>query len=357
MRSLAVSLLSLVLLGGLAPAAQGQARIPDPLGSDPFRAGHAYRGDFPDPAVLRVGSSFFAYATATNRLNLPVASSRDLTHWRANRALPDGSPDGMPVPARWAWSRPVGARQVGMNWAPSVERIRGRYVVAYATRLPGRKHKMCISAATSASPRGPFVDRSRGPMVCPKRRGAIDPQLFKQHGKVWLLYKTEDISIGKRTRIWVQRLGPRGLRTAAAPPTLLLTAGRRSSWENRVVENPAMIVFRGYRYLFYSGNGWGSKQYAIGYAICKTVKGPCQRPVSEPLLARNDRVNGPGGGFVFLGRGGGLRLAYHAWDKGFSHYPHSAACRHTTKGCAQRRLHVARLVAGPDGLLTVADLG
>ncbi|WP_310964154.1 glycoside hydrolase family 43 protein [Nocardioides terrisoli] len=358
LRHVVVLLACLCVVGVLVPAAQAQTSRPDPFGSDPFRAGLPYRGDFPDPAVLRVGRTWFAYATTTGGLNLPVLTSHDLVRWRADKQRRGAdSPDAMPAVARWAWSRPVGDRMVGMNWAPSVARIAGQYVAAYATRLPGHRFKMCISVATSASARGPFVDRSHAPLVCPRRRGAIDPQLLIEHHKVWLLYKTEDISIGRPTRLWVQRLGARGLHATAAAPTKLLTARGPATWENQVVENPSMIVVHGRHYLFYSGNGWGSKQYAVGYALCDGVKGPCQRPTTTPLIATNAQINGPGGGFAFLTKRGRLRLAYHAWDKGFTHYPRSDRCRGTEKGCAQRRMHVARLHVGADGLLSAADLG
>ena len=50
-------LLFLVLLVGLALAAlagpaNARPERPAPVGSDPFTAGRAYRGDFPDPTVL-----------------------------------------------------------------------------------------------------------------------------------------------------------------------------------------------------------------------------------------------------------------------------------------------------------------
>jgi hypothetical protein len=226
---------------------------------------------------------------------------------------------------------------------------------------------MCISVATSASPRGPFVDRSTAPLVCP-RRGAIDPQLYVEHGKPWLLWKTEDIKIHRPTRLWIRRLGPWGLQfTEGSRPRLLLTA--RMAWEQKTVENPAMVLYRGHRYLFYSGNGWARPGYAVGYALCPAVTGPCRRVIapgarkvagvrqSVPLLATGNGVVGPGGGSPFVTPTGQLELAYHAWDGPQTQYPTSIACLQTVQGCAQRRLHVATLAVDATGLLTVADPG
>jgi GH43 family beta-xylosidase len=364
---LLVGLLGAVLLPSTATAEQRQR---DPIGSDPWHLGQIYRGDFPDPTVLRVGSTYYAYATTTANLNLPVLTSAGLRNWRPVSA--GATTDAMPAVASWAqWHLSQnGVRRVGTTWAPSVARLRGRYVAAYATRKAGTSGKMCISVAVATRPQGPFVDHTTKPLVCPRRRGAIDPQIYKEKGKVWLLYKTEDVSIGKPTRIWIRRLGPRGLGfTPRSEPVRLLRA--KMAWENGVIENPSMIRYRGVHYLFYSGNGWGSPHYSVGYAICKTVKGPCERPIdprtatrsstgavqSGPLLASGGGINGPGGGFAFRGPTGGLRLAYHAWDRGFSRYPTSRSCLTTPKGCAQRKLHVAKLGVRKNGLLLVNDLG
>jgi hypothetical protein len=361
-----LALVVLLLVAGLAPG-PAQAR-PAPIGQDPWHPGEVYRGDFPDPAVMRVGSTYFAYSTSTAGLNLPTLVSRDLSTWRT--ASPRTGPvvvDAMDAPATWAYARQVDARRVGMDWAPSVARVHGRYLLAYATRTSWSPTRMCISLATSPRPRGPFVDRTTKPLVCP-RRGAIDPQIYLEDGKVWLLWKTEDIAIHRPTRLWIRRLGSWGMAFSPhSKPRLLLTA--RMAWERSVVENPAMIRFHGHRYLFYSGNGWGRPAYAVGYATCALVTGPCKRVIppharkiggvaqSVPLLAAGPDVSGPGGGSPFLTPTGVLKLAYHAWDPGFSRYPTSTACRDTVAGCAQRRLHVATLRADAKGLLSVVDRG
>jgi beta-xylosidase len=361
-----IALLGTLLAAGLL-AAPAHAR-PAPIGQDPWHPGQTYRGDFPDPAVLRVGSTYYAYATGTAGLNLPVLVSTDLRTWKAAPARRGAVVvDAMGAPARWAQARQVDARRVGVNWAPSVARIHGRYLLAYATRTRWKPRRMCISVATSASPRGPFVDRSAAPLVCPKR-GAIDPQLYVERGKPWLLWKTEDIKIHRPTRLWIRRLGPWGMQFSTKSKTrLLLTA--TMAWERKTVENPAMVLYRGHRYLFYSGNGWARPGYAIGYAICPALTGPCRRvvpadaavvagvPQSVPLLASGNGITGPGGGSPFVTPTGRLMLAYHAWDGTVTHYPTSTACLQTAQGCAQRRLHVATLAVDPRGLLSVADPG
>ena len=45
------------------------------------------------------------------------------------------------------------------------------------------------------------------------------------------------------------------------------------SWEGSIVEAPFLWKHNGRYYLFYSGNGYGSAEYAIGYAVADAVAG------------------------------------------------------------------------------------
>ena len=341
-------MLATLLVGTLLAldAGSAQARVdrPAPVGSDPFRAGQPYRGDFPDPTVWRVGSRYYAASTTVAALSLPVTTSTDLTTWTA---APSSDPDkakpydGMPVPARWADIHTTSSgRQWGATWAPSVAAVVNRatnkatWVAAYS--VPNASGRRCISLARSAAPLGPFVDTSSAPLLC-GLYGTIDPQIFVDQGRFWLLYKVE----GAPDRIWVRQLN--GSASAFAPGSRahpLLAP--KLAWEGAVVENPAMMRFKGTLYLFYSGNGYGSTRYATGYAICKRITGPCRR-VSR-LLTTGPYLAGPGGATPIVDGAGRLRLAYHAWTAGNVGYPATNACLTSSAGCAQRRLYIATLL-------------
>ena len=148
---------------GLLPAQDAFARDarPAPVGSDRFATGQLYRGDFPDPSVLRFGNVYYAYSTTISGLNLPVMTSRDLVHWRARG-------EGLMKVAAWARSRHVGSRTHATTWAPTVARFRKTFVHAYATPTRTRPRKMCISTSRSSSALGGFVDRRRSPLICPR---------------------------------------------------------------------------------------------------------------------------------------------------------------------------------------------
>lgn len=336
-------------------------------GSDPFTAGQEYSGDFADPSVLRVGDVFYAYGTTTGGNNVPAMWSRDLHTWWARDAWPlsarfsrrpgfnDALPFGAPF-AAWHWRH---GRKLTGAWAPSVRRVQGRYVMAYVVRVRNSPERFCISVATSPRPLGPFLDRRHRPIVCSKDpRGSIDPQLFADRGRLYLLWKNAGVKGVRPTRIFERRLAASGTRFAhRSRPHLLLETQR--AWEGNVVENPAMVRFHGRLYLFYSGNSWESRRYAVGYATCRSPHGPCVRPKRPgPLLASGGRVAGPGGGSPFADRSGRLRLAYAAWEAGRPvGYPRTAACRRTVRGCNQRRLHVASLRVGTHGRLRVTARG
>ncbi len=338
----------LVTASSQAPATARPER-PAPVGSDPFVAGQPYRGDFPDPTVWRVGARFYAASTTVAALNLPTMTSTDVRTWTARPASDPAKPwlnDAMPAPAAWArQNRTSGGRPWASTWAPSVARIStGTSVLAYAVprASDGRR---CISLARSASPLGPYVDSSRGPLSC-GATGVIDPQIFLDRGAIWMYYKME----GAPDRILVRRMNKyaTGFAVGSRNSTLLMP---RAAWEGSVVENPAMFRYRNRLYLFYSANTYTTARYATGYVRCRTVVGPCKRRAR--LLFTGRYLAGPGGATPFLDRAGQLRLAYHAWPVGNVGYPRTTSCLNTAKGCAQRRMYVATLGPGRKGRLLV----
>ncbi len=322
---------------------------PAPVGSDPFRPGEAYSGDFPDPSVMRVGSRFYAASTTIAGLNLPMSSSTDLRTWTSRPASDPERPqanDAMPRAASWAKkNRTSSGRAFGATWAPTVVRLgEGRFIAAYSVPR-ARDGRRCVSIARASSPLGPYVDARSAPLTC-LGGGAIDPMVFRDRGKLWLLYKVE----GRPDKILVRRLtgdaarfGPRSRNTKLLVPA--------TQWEGEVVENPAMIRYNRRLYLFYSGNGYGSPKYATGHAVCRSVTGPCTRV--GRLLASGPYLAGPGGAHPFFDLAGRLRLVYHAWRTGNVGYPSQDACLGSSQGCPQRRLYVAILGRGEGDRLVV----
>src|SRR5205807_60274 len=165
---------------------------------------------------------------------------------------------------------------------------------------------------TSLVPAGPYSDTSLGPLVCQTDRGgSIDPNaVVDADGSAWLVWKSEGTLAGEPTRVWIQRLTDDGLGLVGGPADLL---HRDQGWEWPVIENPTMARVGGTWYLFYSGNLWSTPGYAMGYAVCSSVTGPCWKPQDGPVLGTNGGEVGPGAGSVFTDNDGTLWMAYHAW--------------------------------------------
>jgi beta-xylosidase len=335
-------------------------------GGDRFWAGQVYRGEFGAPSVLIVGTTYYAFATNTDGVKLPVTISHDLSTWRARPAYPLSSPystwsgynDALPHTAKWALYTNSGGKVRTQVWAPSVAKVGSKYVAAYVVPIPSSTGRRCISIATATSPIGPYHDTSTGPIVCSNQPGgSIDPQIFRAaNGNLFLIWKNSGVKGSVPTEVFVRRMAASG--TALAPHTaahFLLRTAR--SWEGNVIEAPAMAQYMGRFYLLYSGNLYTTARYATGYAICSGPLGPCHRPTSGPLLAAGGGVAGPGAGTPFVDLAGKLRFAYAAWDQGHVGYPTNNSCLDTAYGCNQRRMHIALLTADSKGLLHVADRG
>lgn len=342
--------LLVVLLAVQSDAGEGR---PNPVGSDDFMANAPYSGDFPDPSVLRVGNTYYAYGTTINFLNLPVVSSRDLITWTA-RSSNDPNRwwlnDAMPVTGSWTQISKVGLRFFGSTWAPHVVQ-RGRYfLAAYSAPLKGGGGRRCVGIAAATNPTGPFVDSRTTPVVCPATQGAIDPYIFVDRKVMYLLWKGDSNSVLYSARL-VNRAGIHSIAGSVKP---LLTV--KMPWEGTIIENPAMIRYRGKLRLFYSGHSFALPNYATGLAECKTPKGPCRRVSKNPFMASKWGLVGPGGATPFFDKRRRLHLVYHAWRAGQNGYPSNAECRTTAIGCAQRRMYIATLGPGRKGQIKVTKM-
>jgi beta-xylosidase len=265
-------------VGGQPPVAERIRRA--------FRLAHnnvVYCHDFADPSVLRVGDAYYAYATNTADRHVPVlygAGFLDSQH--VTDALPR-------LPA---WSSP------GRVWAPSVIADSHGYTLFYSTadRATGRQ---CLSIAHAREPTGPFVDNSRRPWRC----DAYDAQPFiDADHNAYLL--------------WAQQGGIRASRLSAdhrhfvGRSVEILRADH--AWEGGVVEAPELVRHGTDLWLFFSGNRWDRRAYAIGVARCSSPLGSCAAS-PRPWLASQATVLGPGGEDVFADDHGRSWMAFHGW--------------------------------------------
>ncbi len=268
-------------------------------------AGLVYPFDFPDPDVILVGQTYFAYATNSVAGNIQIIASNNLTNWTSV---------GNALPSLPAWAEP------NYTWAPSVIELNGTFLMYYAVD-DAASNTECISVATARRAQGSFADNSTGPLECqPSLGGSIDPSAFiDANGTPYLVWKSGSAGNAK---IWSQQLNAAG--TGFAPgtsPATLLVPGQ--SWENGTVEAPDLVQANGRYLLFFSGNDWNSANYAVGVASCAGPSGPCADTSPSSILSSGTGIAGPGGESVFVDTTGAFWIAFHAWVPGAVGFPNS----------------------------------
>jgi beta-xylosidase len=277
--------------GTRGPPTSGTRGLPTirPLATGPVDAANA-----PDPSVLVVGGTYYAYTTNDGVSDVPVLESTNLVDWRFVG-------DAMSVLPAWV--------EYGDTWSPSVAPDpAGGYEMFYDA-YDAVDGVQCIGRATAPSPIGPFVDPSSSPFVCQvSLGGSIDASVYRSRSGDVLVWKSDRTG----DAIWAAPLG-RDDASLVGSPVQLLTA--TAGWEDGIVEGPALADVGGTIYLFFGGNRWTTADYAIGAVACASPLGPCQAASDTPVLASGDGATGPGGPSFFVANHQ-LVMAYAAWVDG-----------------------------------------
>ena len=164
----------------------------------------------------------------------------------------DGDDGGPAVAARLGLA--------GLDVGPDGAGQGQRYVLYYTVRQASGRQ--CVSVATAASPAGPFIDTSSGPLVCQfDRGGSIDPVVFTDsQGSSYLLWKSDDNALGKPTVLWSRLLAPGGVGFAWwSSSKRLLT--QTAAWQAPALEGPTMVKSGTTYFLFYGANDWNSTKF------------------------------------------------------------------------------------------------
>ncbi|HYF45111.1 MAG TPA: family 43 glycosylhydrolase, partial [Acidimicrobiales bacterium] len=288
---------------------------------------------YPDPFVLPVDGTYYAYATDGDLGEVQVIESTDLVTW--SKA---GTGEALGEAPDWAEDDDV--------WAPAVTRLSATSYVLYAAFERSDTGERCIGAATSSSPEGPFDAVDSFELCRAAQGGVIDPSVFVSGATRYLLWKTEGVPGNNQEppSVYSQPLAPSGLSLTGQQARIFRS---EQPWEGTLVENPSMISEGTRTYLFYSGNEWESAAYGIGWAACAGPQGPCIAPPNRPLMTSEPNILGPGGGAHFRDDSG-IWMAFAAW---------SDPTRVTEDSGGQRALFLRRVrfvggrpqITGPDG--------
>ena len=281
-------------VAGAAPAPPREIGMPS--SSETF-ANPVYAANFPDPAAVRVGDTWYAYGNerpGRQCAGAHLIGPRELVGGRRRPAPPRRLGDAL-----------------GGTWAPDVTQLGDRFLLYYTARSE-RTGRQCIGVAEAASPLGPFRDTAAAPLVCQADQGgAIDAAAFRDDdGARYLLWKNDGNAVGQPTRIYAQRLTADGAALVGSPWVLLTN---HAAWHGPVVEAPQLVKRAGRYVLFYSGNRYDSTEYSVGYALCDSPLGPCRDAPENPILRGGGGAAGPGHSFLVEQPDGSTWLLYHAW--------------------------------------------
>lgn len=272
--------------------------------------------DFPDPDIVTDGTTWHAYATSSPGIGpVPHATAPSPTGpWTVQGNVLDHKP---------GW-----ARENHGLWAPDISRRADGSWLMYFTARHDANGRMCLGAATAASPDGPFVPTSEtSPLVCdPAEGGAIDPSSFVDADENrYLLYKNDGNAVGKPAIIWLQQVAADGVTIIGERTELLRNSAPA---DQGVIEAPTLLERPDGFVLIFSAGVYTKGTYYTGYASAETLRGPYVR-AERPLLTTESldgAVNGPGGQDVVgdhiffhghLAAGGrGMYVADLGWSDG-----------------------------------------
>lgn len=241
--------------------------------------------DFPDPDIVFDGTTWHAYATSSG----------------GNGTVPHATAPGPAGPWKVVGDaldhKPAWARANHGFWAPDVSQRPDGSWLLYFTGRHTASGRMCLGAATAASPNGPFMPTSEDtPLVCnPDEGGDIDPSSFvDSDGKRYLLYKNDGNAVKKPAILWLQEVDATGLNFIGDRTELLRNS---APTDQGVIEAPTLVKRPEGYVLFFSAGVYTKGTYHTSYARSATLRGTYTRAY-RPLLTTetvDGAVNGPGG--------------------------------------------------------------
>jgi beta-xylosidase len=292
-----------VYSSGLSEAKAAGASAPLAKRGAPTFANPILNRNFPDPGVLKVGSTYYVFATNSNRRTVPMVTSTDFEHWSEVA-------EALPVLPAWA--------KAGRTWAPYAARMAdGVHYNLYFTAWSKVDERQHVGVAQATKPEGPYVAMGDAPFVDQAELGgSLDSSVFTEGdgGVQYLLWKNDGNAIGQTCTIWARQLSADGLSFVGPPATPLMHNDQ--SWEGAVVEAPEIVKHDGRYYLFYSANSYVNGAYATGYAVADSLLGTYAKPTTRPWLATQGALVGPGGGSFTIGPDGNTWMFYHSWADG-----------------------------------------
>lgn len=237
-----------------------------------------------DPGVLFHDGVYYCYSTSAP-IGYYVYTSTDLVNWKN---------EGLCCDMAWGFSRN------GYYWAPEVVEKNGKFYMIMSVE----EH---LGFAVADSPLGPFIPEKK--WLFDK---TIDGHIFiDDDGAAYLFY----VSWRDGHEYGIYACALEDDIVTVKPNTEVHIMSPKDSWEKKdgaVCEGPFVLKHNGLYYMTYSGTGYTSPDYAVGYAISESPLGEYTRYDGNPVLSRTSRLHGPGHhSFTVSPAGSELIIVYH----------------------------------------------
>ncbi len=290
------------------PVAEG-VELPIPSGTitEVLRHNPVLDIDFPDPTVININGTYYAYATQANHdgkmTDIQVASSKNLFDWKY---------EGDALPQKPTW-----ASHTQDFWAPHVlyDSTISEYVMFYCAKSNDASLDKCIGVAFSKDPTGPFIDKGT-PLIEGKGFADIDPMAMV------------DPQTGKKLLYWGSGFQPVRVRELnndwksfkeGSTEIPVVFPGKEKNY-SKLIEGAWVDYHDGKYYLYYSGdNCCGDKaNYAVMIARADSAFGPFERlgevngTGSSVILEKDSTWTAPGHNSIVHDNKGNSWIAYHA---------------------------------------------
>ncbi len=301
-----------------------------------------------DPYLFYDNGVFYLYGTTRLYVNpgktveqFEVYTSTDLVNWE------DGGACFIPDANDWCTSR---------LWAPEVYKIGDKYYMYY-TAAKGGSGVLHGSVAVADSPLGPFtndvadgIDGSEPIFDFGSDFPTIDGSVFTDDdGRMYYFFVRDQIGDNAssggtnstaRSTLWGIELENAYTVKEGAVPVKLTEVGRSTltekgaytqRWETQQGmwnEGPFVLKHDGKYYLTYSANYFGSKYYAVGYAVSDSPLGSYEKPDNLPIMGIDPNEDSNWSYFdgtghaMFLTIGDELYVVYHTLMPEKSNYRH-----------------------------------
>lgn len=210
-----------------------------------------------------------------------AGSSQGFRH--AGSVLPPNSPP--------PWSR------TGARWAPETIQV-GCDNFVFFSSPQGGVHRIGWARASNSTGESEQWKTYAGEdwfdgWTAKTAGGEIDPHVFFENGKYYLVWKSDDNAKGsKTTRLWMQGMAFEGGRPRMlGAARVLLDAADGNLWwitswaqGGALIEGPELIRRGQYYYLFFASGRYCRPDYAEGVARSKSLWGPYEK-LPVPLLS------------------------------------------------------------------------